>query len=381
MRTVNPKMYILAGVLAILVLALSGCAAPAAPAAPAATAEETAAAEATTAEATEEATAEAPAAEATEEPTAEAPAAEASAPVKVRLVYGVKGDGFYVTMEKGARAKAEELGVDFNADGPAQFDATLQRPILDATVAQQPSAICIAATDKQAFIEPLRAASDAGINVISVDTFIGDTAGDYTTGDVTFPLSYIGSDNVEGGRVACQAVIDAMGGAGKMYIQNVRPGISTTDQREQGCKEAIDATGGKVELVGVDYNDDSAAKAAEQTAAVLQRVPDLSGVFGANLFSAEGASQAVKNAGLTGTVKVAAFDAPEAAIEDLRNEVVDIVIAQHPYEMGQKCIEYAVAAANGDTASIDKRWPTGYTIITRDNVDTEEAQQSIYSAE
>lgn len=282
---------------------------------------------------------------------------------------------------KRAPAKAEELGVDFNADGPAQFDATLQRPILDATVAQQPSAICIAATDKQAFIEPLRAASDAGINVISVDTFIGDTAGDYTTGDVTFPLSYIGSDNVQGGKVACQAVIDAMGGAGKMYIQNVRPGISTTDQREQGCKEAIDATGGKVELVGVDYNDDSAAKAAEQTAAVLQRVPDLSGVFGANLFSAEGASQAVKNAGLTGTVKVAAFDAPEAAIEDLRNEVVDIVIAQHPYEMGQKCIEYAVAAAGGDTASIDKRWPTGYTIITRDNVDSEEAQQSIYSAE
>ena len=156
MRTVNPKMYILAGVLAILVLALSGCAAPAAPAAPAATAEETAAAEATTAEATEEATAEAPTAEATEEATAEAPAAEASAPVKVRLVYGVKGDGFYVTMEKGARAKAEELGVDFNADGPAQFDATLQRPILDAMVAQQPSAICIAATDKQAFIEPMQ---------------------------------------------------------------------------------------------------------------------------------------------------------------------------------------------------------------------------------
>ena len=88
----------------------------------------------------------------------------------------------------------------------------------------------------------------AGINVFSVDTYIGDNGGDYTSGDVTFPLSYIGSDNVQGGKVACQAVIDAMGGAGKMYIQNVKPGISTTDQREQGCKEAIDATGGKVEL-------------------------------------------------------------------------------------------------------------------------------------
>jgi ribose transport system substrate-binding protein len=387
MRTVKPKMYLLAGVLAILVLALSGCAAPAA--APAtttepATAEATATEAAAEETATEEAAAEATATEAAAEEAATEEAAAAlaeGAPVKVALVYGVKGDGFYVTMEKGARAKAEELGVEFSADGPAQFDATLQRPILDAVLAQAPDTLCIAATDKQAFIEPLRAASDAGINVVSVDTFIGENGGDYTTGDITFPLSYIGSDNVEGGKVACQAIIDAIGGSGKMYIQNVRPGVSTTDQREQGCREAIDATNGAVELVGVDYNDDSPAKAAEQTSAVLQRVPDLSGVFGANLFSAEGASQAVKNAGLSGTVKVAAFDAPEVAVEDLRNEVVDIVIAQHPYEMGQKCIEYAVAASQGDTASIDKRWPTGYTIITRDNVDTEEAQQAIYSAE
>jgi ribose transport system substrate-binding protein len=273
------------------------------------------------------------------------------------------------------------MGVDVIADGPAQFDATLQRPILDAVIAQNPAAICIAATDKQAMIEPMKAAFDKGIHIISVDTFIGDNAGDYTTGDITFPLSYVGSDNVEGGRIACQAIIDSIGGTGKMYIQNVKPGISTTDQREQGCREAIEATGGAVELVGVDYNEDSAAKAAEQTAAVLQRVPDLSGVFGANLFSAQGAAQAVKNAGLTGVVKVANFDAPEAAIEDLRNSVVDIVIAQHPYEMGQKCIEFSLAAIAGDTDSIDKRWPTGYTVITRENVDTEEAQQSIYKSQ
>lgn len=362
MRTVKPKMYILAGVLAILVLALAGCTAVAPAAAPAA--EAPAAAEEATAAAAEEA------------------AAPAGEPVKVVLAYGVKGDGFYITMEAGARAKAEELGnVELTADGPAKWDVTLQRPILDAFVVQQPDTICIAANDKLALIEPLKAASDAGINIISVDTYIGENAGDYTTGDITFPLSYIGSDNVQGGKVACEAIIDAIGGQGKFYIQTTVAGTSTTDQRLQGCQEAIEATGGAVELVGVDYNDDNANKAAEQTAAVLQRVPDLAGVFGTNLFSAQGAAQAIKNAGLTGVVKVAAFDAPEAAIEDLRNEVVDIVIAQHPYEMGQKCVEFAVAAKNGDTASIDKRWPTGYTIITRDNVDSEEAQTAIYKSE
>ncbi len=269
----NMRMWVGLGLLVVLALVLSACTAVAPAAAP-------------------------PAGEAA---ATTAPAAEAAAPAGdkplVALVYGVKGDGFYITMEKGLRAKAEEMGVDVIADGPAQFDATLQRPILDAVIAQNPAAICIAATDKQAMIEPIKAAFDKGIHIISVDTFIGDSAGDYTTGSVTFPLSYVGSDNVEGGKIGCQAIIDTLGGKGKIYIQNVKPGISTTDQREQGCKEAIDATNGAVTLVGVDYNDDSAAKSAEQTSAVLQREPDLGGIFGANLFSAQGAAQAVKNAG------------------------------------------------------------------------------------
>lgn len=320
-----------------------------------------------------------PAAEATE-----AAAEEAAAPAEgptVALVYGVRGDGFYVTMEAGARAKAEEMGVTFFADGPAQFEPTLQTPILDAVIAQKPDAICIAATDKQALIEPMKRAYDAGIHMLSVDTFIGETAGDYTGEDLSWMLSYIGSDNVQGGEIGCKAIIDAMGGSGKFYIQTTQPGVSTVEQRVEGCEKAIAATNGAIELIGMDYNDDNSATAAEQTAAVLAGNPDLGGIFGTNLFSARGAAQAVANAGLTGVVKVANFDAPEDAIKALQENVVDIVIAQHPYEMGQKCIEFAVAAVNGEMDKIDKRWPTGYTIITRDNVDTEEAQQSIYKSE
>jgi ribose transport system substrate-binding protein len=313
-----------------------------------------------------------------------APAEEAAAPAEgptVALVYGVKGDAFYVTMEAGARAKAEELGVTFFADGPAQFQPALQVPILDAVIAQKPDAICIAATDKQALIEPMKRAYDAGIHMLSVDTFIGETAGDYTAEDLSWMLSYIGSDNVQGGEIGCSAIIEAMGGAGKMYIQTTQPGVSTVEQRVEGCEKAIAATNGAVELIGMDYNDDNAARAAEQTAAVLAANPDLGAIFGTNLFSARGAAQAVANAGLTGAVKVANFDAPEDAIVALNENVVDIVIAQHPYEMGQVCIEYAVAAVNGEMDKIEERWPTGYTAITRDNVDTEEAQQSIYKSE
>lgn len=364
----NAKRLAIFALLAVALLVLAACA-PVAPAAQTGAAPEAAATEAAPAEA------------AATEPAAEEAAAPAGDAPTVALIYGVAGDGFYVTMEAGARAKADELGVDFIADGPAQFQATLQVPILDAIIAQQPDAICIAATDRIALIEPMRRAYDAGIHMISVDTFIGDTAGDYTTPELDWMLSYIGSNNVDGGEIGCSAIVDAMGGSGKFYIQTTQPGVSTVEQRVEGCEKAIAATNGAVELIGMDYNDDNSATAAEQTSAVLASNADLGGIFGTNLFSARGAAQAVANAGLTGAVKVAAFDAPEDAIVALNDGIVDIVIAQHPYEMGQVCIEYAMAAINGEPDKIEKRYPTGYTIITRDNVDTEEAQQSIYKSQ
>src|SRR5947209_15641711 len=305
-------------------------------------------------------------------------ALHAQASPTIALVVGVKGDPFYVTMQKGAQAEADKMGAELIVDGPAQFDAVQQTPIVDALIARRIDALIIAATDKQAMIEPLRRANDAGIQVISVDTFIGD--GDYENGPVTFPLSYIGSDNLQGGRIGCEALIAATGG-GKFYIQNVKPGISTTDQREQGCKDAIEASGDLATLVGVDYNNDSAAISAQQTTAVLQRTPDLVAIFGANLFSAEGAAQAVKNANLTGSVRVANFDAPEQAIADLRGGAVDLVIAQRPAEMGVTGVDYALMALSGDTTSIQKRVPTGYVVINRDNVDTDEAQAAIYKSQ
>ncbi|GAC1424236.1 MAG: ABC transporter substrate-binding protein [Ktedonobacteraceae bacterium] len=296
----------------------------------------------------------------------------------IALVQGVKGDPFYVTMQKGAQAKADALGATLIVDGPAQFDATLQTPIVDALIAKKVDAIIIAACDKQAMIAPLQRANDAGIKIISVDTFIGD--GDYINGPVKFPLSYVGSDNTQGGMIAGKALIKAIGGKGKIYIQNVKPGISTTDQREKGCKDAITASNGAVTLAGVDYNNDSAATAAQQTAAVLQRDKTVAGIFGTNLFGAEGAAQAVKNANKQGTVKIANFDAPVQAITDLKNGVVDLVIAQKPGEMGSTAVQFAVDALNGKTNGIQKRVPTGYVVIDKTNMDTPEAQNAIYKS-
>jgi len=305
------------------------------------------------------------------------PTSEQQKTIKIGFLAGVQ-DPFYFTMQRGAEQAAADFGVELVTQIPENWNATVQTPMLDAMVARGDlDFIFLAPVDKEAMVAPLQNAANSGMPILTVDTFIGD--GDYQNGPVTFPISYIGSDNVLGGKIACDALAKAIGGKGKVYIQNVKPGISTTDQREEGCKEALKLYP-NVELVGVDYNDDDPSKAQAQVEAVLQRVPDLAGIFGTNVFSAEGAGKVVAKQGLSGQVKVVAFDATELAIEQLKQGVVDLVIAQKPSDMGYMAVAMAMAYLDGVT-SIPKRIPTGYQVITRDNVDDPDVAQFIYTAD
>jgi ribose transport system substrate-binding protein len=294
----------------------------------------------------------------------------------IALILGQTTDPFYITMAKSARAEAASRGVHLLVDGPVNFDAAEQIPIVQKTMQKHISAMLIAACNKTALIEPLQRVQDVGIKVISVDTFIGN--GDYVHGPVTFPLSYIGSDNLEGGRIVGDVLIKSIGGEGKIYIQDTTPGTSSTAQRVQGCKQAIAATNGAVTLVGVDYNYHSVPKSIAETIAIIEKVSDLAGIFGTSVGSAEGISQGVKNANKLGAIKIASFDAPEQAITDLRNGVIDILLAQKPADMGRIAVDYAVDALNGNTNAIQKLVHTGFVIIDKDNIDTPEAQAAIY---
>ncbi len=291
------------------------------------------------------------------------------------LVVGAVGDPFYVSMEKAAKAEAEKLGIDLIVEGPQEYRPVLQTPIVDAMIARKVDFLLVVPTDAEAMIAPLQRAHDAGIPVITLDTFIGK--GNYGgSGPEGFVTSYVGSDNFEGGMVACEALIKDMGDKGKLLIENTIPGDSSNDGRENGCKAAIQKHPG-VELAGVNYDDNDPNKAQALVSAFLQRMPDLGGIFGTNVFAAEGAGKAVKNAALTGKVKVVAFDATAVAIEDLRNNVNDIVIAQKPWQMAQLGLNFAVNYLEGNR-DLPRNVATGFGIITRDTVDNPETKDLIY---
>lgn len=295
----------------------------------------------------------------------------------IALVPGLTTDAFYITMNKGAQAAADALGVELVFQGAPDFNPVTQVPVLDAVIARAPSAILIAPTDTTQLIEPLRKAHDAGIPVITVDTFIGTGMYQTGAGDADFPLSYVASDNILGGKMAARALAAAIGGAGKVYVSNVKPGISTTDQREAGFKAAMAEEFPNVVVLETQFNENDANKAASQLQGVFARDADLKGVFGANLFSALGAGNGVQQAGQTGKIKVVAFDAPTSIVDNIKTGLVDVAIAQHPAEIGYFGLVSAFAHLTGN--SIPVSIGTGFTVMDASNIDNPDVAKYIYS--
>lgn len=287
--------------------------------------------------------------------------------MKIAFVQGVIGDPFYETMKCAAQAKATSLGATLSTQGPQKFDPTLQTPVLQSVVASRPSAIMIAPTDVGAMQRPLQDASSQGIKVALVDT---------TVNDPSFAITAVSSDNEGGGKAAFDALKQLAPNGGKVMVIDNQPGISTSDARVKGFKEAV-ATDSKYSYLGVQYAQNDTAKAAQIVNAALQKDPDIVGIFASNTFGGIGAATGIRQAGAQEKVKIVTFDAGPDQVKALREGAVQALIAQQPGQIGEKAVEQIVKSLKGETT--EKKIGTGFTIITKANVDTE-GKEAIYKA-
>ena len=281
-------------------------------------------------------------------------------------------------MEKGIRAKAKELGVNIVVgDYPDSWGPEKQVPNLQALMAKGGiDLLLIAPTSVTALVAPLKAISDKGIPIITVDTYLGD--GDYSKpSDYSFPLAYIETDNKLGGKQIAEHLAKLIGEKGKVYVVNTNPDTSSVVDRGNGFKEGI-AEFPNIQLVGMDWCLDNQQKAMELTTAALQKNPDIVGIFGVNVYSAQGSSQAVKNAGLNGAVKIASWDATQTLIDALKGGDIDMVLAQLPGEIGSLGVDAGYKYLTAKTAPQKKIIP-GFQFFTKDNVNNPDMQQYIYS--
>jgi ribose transport system substrate-binding protein len=285
-----------------------------------------------------------------------------------RIVYipGLTGNPFYSTVACGAKSVAGRNDVKFSVQGASEFDAAKQTAVVNAVVSSKPDAIMISHDDPKAMIPPLLQAKNAGIKIMTID---GDLA------DTSIAVSNIQSNNLQGGRLAAQAMGKLLHGKGSVIMIDNDPGFPISEQRIQGFAQEIKKFPG-IKNLGVKYSHNEVANAANIVSTTAGSNPDLAGVYTAETNNTEGAITGVREAHKTGRIHIVGYDTSDPIVEALHKGTLDADIVQYPYGEGQKGVETLVESLKGK--SVPRNQTAPFVVATPQNVDTPKVQKYIY---
>jgi ribose transport system substrate-binding protein len=242
---------------------------------------------------------------------------------------------FYKELEDAMRKEAAGRGLELVVTS-CEMDPAKQASQVEDFVAQRVAAIVAAPCDSDAIGPNLKDAERARIPVFTVD--IAAHGGKV--------VSHVASDNVQGGRLAAQALARYLDGRGKVLVID-HPTVASVQDRTKGFDEELKKTPGMT-VVGRPSADGQRAKAMAVMEDMLQAHRDLKGVFGINDDSALGALSVLEAAGRKDIV-IVGFDAtPEAQKAILRGSALRADVAQHPRAIGQKVIEIVARSLGGE---------------------------------
>jgi ribose transport system permease protein len=292
-------------------------------------------------------------------------APEQSAELTVAFVPKALNSPFWADMEKAAEAEAAAQGVHLVAlAADRETDVERQYQIIENLIQQQVDAILLAPSGSKELVPAIRKANDAGIPVLLLDTRIDQAAAESVGARV---LTYIGSDNFEGGVVAGRYIGEILGGTGEVAIIEGISGHETADQRRLGFLHGIEDFP-SIRVVASQTANWERALSYNVAENLLQAHPDLAAIFAANDEMALGALEAVAATRRVGQIHIVGFDAIPDALTNIRSERLLGSVAQFPSEMGRLGVLHAVALLRDGTAPPEEVL-TRVEMIDRFNID------------
>ena len=255
---------------------------------------------------------------------------------KIGISLGSMGNPFFVALATGATDKAKEVNpnVEVTALG-YDYDLNKQFTQIDNFIAAGVDLILLNPADPKAVAPAIARAQAAGIPVVAVDTAAEGADATVTT------------NNVQAGEIACQYIVDKLGGKGDVVIVN-GPQVSAVIDRVVGCKKVFGANSGIKVL-----SDDQDAKGSRDGGlnvmqSMLTRFEKIDAVFAINDPTGIGASLAAKQANRTNLFITAVDGAPdiEAELKDTSSLVV-ASSSQDPYAMAQLATQIGIDLING----------------------------------
>ena len=321
---------------------------------------------------------------------------DASGDVKVSLILKNQTNPFFVSMVKGAEAKAAELGIDLTiGSGKEEGDDAAQIAAIENAISAKHAGIVITvmSTNVNSAITKAR---DAGLLVIALDTPT-DPA---DIADITFA-----TDNREAGRLIGQWGAKKLGGQKaiiallNIFDDRVSPvdylrdngflegmGIPVNDPNKMADEAKTgNYSGGAYEIVGnvaTGANEDGGRSGIEK---LLARNPNINIVYTINEPTAIGACAALKAAKKTAIV--VSVDGGLPGIEAVKSGCIGATSQQYPLRMadiGLQAIYDLVQSGNKPEVTPGKDFfDTGVTLITddpQDGVPSESTQYGIDNA-
>lgn len=287
--------------------------------------------------------------------------------MKIAVIPKGTAHSFWQTVKAGADAAGREENVEIVWVGPAkENDVTDQINVLQNQASGGVNGVVIAATDASALVDPVKAVQAKGIPVVTIDSGLTDKEAS---------LCYIATDNVEGGRRAADSLAKEIGEKGKVGLLGFSKGSASSDQRDQGFVEGISKYP-NISIVSKLYTDSEVAKAVDQTNNMLTANPDIKGIFASNEPNGVGAAQVFKQRGISGRIKLVAYDSSKEEIEALKDGVIQATVVQDPYQMGYKGVKTVLKAIRKQPIT-EKFIDSGMTVVTKANLDTPEVQKLV----
>lgn len=279
-----------------------------------------------------------------------------AADAKIALITMDSIDQHWVTLNEGAQAKAEELGVTVDFMAPNTKDDAQQIECVNNAVAGGYDAIMVAANGPDAISSALQEAADQDVKIVYVDSPANVEA------EATFS-----TDNRAAGQTAGEEMRKALEEAGvtsgKIGIINVNAATDSCVMREEGFRAAFEDS--DFEIMETQYGEGDAAKS--QSIAENYITQGVVGIFGCNEGSTTGAGNAIK-ASENGEIIGVGFDKSDAILNLIKDGYLLCTMAQNPDIMGEKGVEACVKAIDGEELG-GEVVDTGVSVITKDAIE------------
>ncbi len=274
----------------------------------------------------------------------------------VGISMGTLGNPYFVALVKGVTKQAQTINPNVRVvSSSADYDLNKQFTQIDNFIASGVNVIILNAVDPNAILPAIKRAQKAGIVVVAAD--VAATGVDAT----------VETDNVEAGRLSCEALARDIGGKGNVIIQN-GPQVSAVIDRVKGCEEVL-AKSPDIKLLSSDQDGKGSRDGGLSVMqGYLIRFPDIAGVFAINDPQAIGSSLAAKQTRRTNIVITSVDGAPDivAALQE-PNALIKASASQDPYTMGQLALKNADDIMNGTKPAQPVILMTP-KLITKDNV-------------